>query len=297
MNKPFRIAIYSGASLLVVIMLAAAALLANSERKLDRIVSVDVAPLAFTDEAAARERGKYLYLARGCVECHGDNGSGRVFIDHPNGLFARGANLTRGAGSAVLNYNESDWVRTIRHGVKPDGRPAFVMPSEDYNRFTDADVADLVSHVRSLPAFDAPAALIRLPLIARLAHGAGVLKDAAEKIDHLRAPSQPVPVGVSIEHGRYVAQTCLGCHGPQLRGGRIPGAPPDWPAAADLKGTDGALRRYNSVAAFKTLLRSGVRPDGTPAHSAMPRNQHVSDTDLEALYAFLRSDAAVDASP
>jgi mono/diheme cytochrome c family protein len=297
MNKPLRIAAYSLASLLVVITLAAAALLANSTRKLQRVVTVSVAPLAFTDDAAANARGKYLYLARSCAECHGDDGSGRVFIDHPNGLFARGANLTRGAGSAVLNYNESDWVRTIRHGVKPDGRPVFVMPSEDYNRFTDADLSDLVAYVRSLPTHDAPSALIRLPLIAKLAHGAGVLKDAAEKIDHTRAPSQPVPAGVSVEHGRYVAQACVGCHGLQLRGGRIPGAPPDWPPAADLKGAESALRRYPSVERFKTLLRSGMRPDGTQANSAMPRNKHLNDTDLEALFAFLRSGAAVDASP
>ena len=297
MNKPLKITAYSLASVLVAIVLAVAALLANSARKLERVVSVKVTPLAFTEGAAATERGKYLYLSRGCAECHGDDGAGRVFIDHPNGLFARGANLTLGAGSAVLNYNESDWVRTIRHGVKPNGRPVFVMPSEDYNRFTDTDLAALVSHLRSLPPHDAPGALIRLPLVARLAHGAGVLKDAAEKIDHTRAPSQPVPAGASVEHGRYVAQACVGCHGLQLRGGRIPGAPPDWPPAADLKGAEGALLRYPSVEAFKTLLRSGVRPDGTPANGAMPRNKHMNDTDLEALYTFLKSSAAVDASP
>jgi len=297
MKKLLKIALRSAACLLVVIALTAAALLANSERKLDRVVSVSVRPLPFAENAAAVERGRYLYLARSCAECHGDDGSGRVFIDHPNGLLVRGANLTRGAGSSVLNYNEADWVRTIRHGVKPDGRPVFVMPSEDYNRFTDADLAALVGYVRSLPAHDAPGALIRLPLIAKLAHGAGVLKDAAEKIDHSRAPSRPVTEGVSVEHGRYVAQACLGCHGAQLRGGRIPGAPPDWPPAADLTGAESALLRYPGVEPFKTLLRTGVRPDGSQANSAMPRNKHLNDTDLEALYTFLRSGAAIDASP
>jgi len=103
--------------------------------------------------------------------------------------------------------------------------------------------------------------------------------------------------GVSVEHGRYVAQACLGCHGAQLRGGRIPGAPPDWPPAADLTGAESALLRYPGVEPFKTLLRTGVRPDGSQANSAMPRNKHLNDTDLEALYTFLRSGAAIDASP
>ncbi len=297
MKRALRITLTAAASLLAVIALAVAALLANSARKFDRLVTVKLAPVAFTTDAAARSRGEYLYLSRGCTDCHGDNGAGRVFIDDPNGLFVRGANLTRGAGSAVLNYNESDWVRTIRHGVKPTGRPVFAMPSEDYNRLTDADVAALVSHVRALPPHDAPGALIRLPLVARLAHGAGVLKDAAEKIDHTRPPSQPVPEGVSIEHGRYVAQACVGCHGAQLRGGRIPGAPPDWPPAADLKGSEGALLRYASAEPFKTLLRSGVRPDGSQTNGVMPRNKHLNDTDLEALYTFLRSGAEVSVSP
>jgi mono/diheme cytochrome c family protein len=297
MNKPLKFTLTAAASVLALIALAVAALLANSARKLDRLVTVKLAPVAFTTSAAARLRGEYLYLSRGCTDCHGENGAGRVFIDDPNGLFVRGANLTRGAGSAVLSYNESDWVSTIRHGVKPNGRPVFAMPSEDYNRLTDADVAALVSYVRALPPHDAPGALIRLPLIARLAHGAGLIKDAAEKIDHTRAPSLPVPEGVSIEHGRYVAQACVGCHGAQLRGGRIPGAPPDWPPAADLKSSEGALLRYASAEPFKALLRSGVRPDGTEVSSVMPRNKHLSDTDLEALYTFMRSGADVSASP
>jgi mono/diheme cytochrome c family protein len=293
MKKPLRISLYTAAALVVLAGAGAAALYANSERKLKRVVPINVAPLAAARGPASTQRGQYLYSSRGCAECHGDDGAGRVFIDHPNGLFARGANLTRGAGSAVLSYAESDWVRAIRHGVKPDGRPVFIMPSEDYNRFTDADLADLVSYMRALPPRDAAPAVIRLPLVAKLAHGAGLLKDAAEKIDHTLAPSTPVPVGVTIEHGHYVAQTCVGCHGLQLRGGRIPGAPPDWPPAADLKGPDGALSCYQNAAQFKALLRTGVRPDGGQASSVMPQNKHMNDTDLEALYTFLKSSSAV----
>lgn len=29
-------------------------------------------------------------------------------------------------------FKDADWVRAIRHGIKPDGTSMFVMPVEDY---------------------------------------------------------------------------------------------------------------------------------------------------------------------
>lgn len=298
MKTTWKILLAGAGALLLLAVAAAAALLANSHRKLQRTITVAAAPVAYAEGAEAAQRGRYLYLSRGCGECHGEDGAGRVFIEHPNGLFARGANLTVGTGSAVRHYNEGDWVRAVRHGVKPGGRPVFVMPSEDYNRLSDPDLADLVAYVRALPPRDAAPAEIRLPLLVRLVHGAGLLRDAAEKIDHRLPPAQPVPVAVSVEHGFYVSRSCIGCHGAALKGGRIPGAPPDWPPAADLTRDGGLLAsRYPDAARFKTLVRTGLRPDGTPVHTAMPRNQHMNDTDLDALHLFLSAARAPDASP
>ena len=48
-------------------------------------------------------------------------------------------------------------MRAIRHGVKPDGRAALVMPSEDYNRLSDDDLGALIAHLRQMPP-DWPAA-------------------------------------------------------------------------------------------------------------------------------------------
>ena len=38
----------------------------------------------------------------------------------------------------------------MRHGVKPNGRPVMVMPSEVYNRLSNDDLSALVSCVRQL---------------------------------------------------------------------------------------------------------------------------------------------------
>jgi mono/diheme cytochrome c family protein len=289
MKKTLRVVLTVVGGLLVAALLAAMALSLNSFRKLDRRIDIDATPVAFATDPAAAQRGKYLYESRGCIECHGARGGGRVFIDEPGSLFARGANLTEGRGSAVLGYTERDWVRAVRHGIKPDGRPLFIMPSEDYNRLTDADLADLVAYIRAFAPSDEPPAEIRLSLVARLAHGAGLLRDAAEKIDHRLPPSVPVAVGPTLEHGRYVAQSCIGCHRAGFEGGPIVGAPPHWPPAADLRGDAGALTPYVRWQQLRDLLQTGLRPDGSSVDAAMPRNAHMNDIDIEATYRYLKS--------
>lgn len=288
MKKIFKISLWAVGSLAAIASIAITALYFNSERKLDRVIDVPVAAVPYASGPQSLEHGKYLYLTR-CSECHGNDGGGRVFLDEPNGLHLSGANLTPTPGGPVTQYTERDWVRAIRHGVKPNGRPTFVMPSEDFNRLSDPDLADVVAYVRSLPPKDGPGAVIRLPLLVKVAHGAGILKDAAEKIDHSVPPSPPVASGVTAEHGRYVAQFCVGCHGRDLRGGRIVGAPPDWPAAATLVGTDSVFAHYVRAEQFKVLLRTRTRPDGTKANAAMPINEHLSDTDLEAMFLYFKS--------
>src|SRR5437762_162288 len=84
--------------------------------------------------------------SRGCAECHGANGGGREFINDGKSMVVKSPNISTGPGSVVVNYSVVDWVRTIRHGVKPNGQPVFIMPSEDYNRLTDADVGALIAY-------------------------------------------------------------------------------------------------------------------------------------------------------
>ncbi|MFD2270922.1 c-type cytochrome [Undibacterium arcticum] len=87
----------------------------------------------------------------------------------------------------------------------------------------------------------------------------------------------------------------MGCHGPRLKGGKIPGTPPDWPPAANLTpGADSVLPRYGSLEQFKTMLRSGKRPDGSAVSSVMPFEtlKQLNDTDIEALYAYLKAQPA-----
>jgi mono/diheme cytochrome c family protein len=262
-----------------------------------RYISVPAAALDVQLSLGRVEQGAYLFRSRGCVDCHGANGAGRVAIDN-GGLLVIGPNLTRGANSVVGAYSERDWVRTLRHGVKPDGRPVLIMPSEDYSRLTDADTASLILYVRQLPAVDGKAATVRYPLPLKLMYGFGLVRDAAEKIEHTLPPSPAVPATVSIAHGAYVSNACIGCHGAQLSGGKVPGGPPDWPAAANLTpGKGSVMPQYANADAFARMLRTGNRPDGSAVDRAMPFEslREMNDVDIAALYAFLQSRPPRDA--
>ena len=259
------------------------------ERKQARRVDIAVKPVPYATDAQALERGKYLFESRGCVDCHGKNGGGREFVNDGNGLRLAGPNIT--PGGVTAEYKPEDWVRTVRHGVKRNGQPLMIMPSEDYNRFTDVDLAALVAYVRTLPPAQGGAAVIELPLPVRVLYGFGAIKDAAQKIDHSLPPAQPVPFAVNAQHGAYVANMCLGCHGEHLSGGKIPGGPPDWPPAANLTpGENSALARYKDAGTFVAMLRSGKRPDGTPI-KVMPFESlsKINDVDAQALYEYLKT--------
>ena len=278
----------------VLVVLGAIAVFAGlqlADRRMARQVAVQVQPVALPTDDASLQRGKYLFSSRGCVDCHGATGIGRVFADNGSDLRIKGPNITTGKGGAVAGYRAEDWVRTIRHGVAPGGRPLMIMPSEDYNRFTDADLASLVAYVKSLPPAEGTGAEVRLPLVARVLYGFGAIQDAAGKIDHTLPPAAAVAEGVNLQHGAYVANMCLGCHGEQLVGGRIPGAPPDWPAAANLTPVaNSGMAAYADPDAFLRMFRTGVRKDGTKIQ-VMPFGslREMNETDVRALHLYLKS--------
>jgi mono/diheme cytochrome c family protein len=285
----------AGAFLALLVLLgavASAVMVSLGERKLARTVDIRVVPVPFAKDAASLKLGKYLYESRGCGECHGPDGHGLAFIDEPGGMYVKAPNITAGPGGVVHGYTEGDWVRAIRHGVNPQGHALLAMPSEDYNRLNDNDFAALVAYARSLPPVAGDAAVFRLPLLVRALYGAGLVKDAAEKIDHRMPPSAVVPVAATVEHGTYVANMCVGCHGPAFKGGPIPGAPPGWPPAADLTPSPGnAMTRYDTADKFVAMMRSGKRPDGSAVSAVMPfaSLRNVNETDLNAMYAYLKS--------
>jgi mono/diheme cytochrome c family protein len=288
--------IWFGRALVVALILvfgggsAIAYALFKARERMDRRIDIPAYSVQIPGNVEAVERGRYLFSTRGCVDCHGADGAGRVFIDDGS-MRVKGANISPGPGSVVAKYTSADWERTLRHGVKPDGRPLMIMPSEDYNRLTDVDLGALVAYIQQLPPATGGAAELVLPLPLRVLYGLGQVPDAASIIDHQRKPAVPVAEEVSVEHGAYVSAMCIGCHGEQLSGGKIPSGPPDWPAAPNLTTGEGSIMpRYADAQALTAMMRQGKRPDGT-AIKVMPFDsfKNITDTDMAALHLYLKS--------
>jgi mono/diheme cytochrome c family protein len=260
-------------------------------KKRVRVVDVPAPALALAEGDAAVRRGRYLYESRGCSNCHGLDAAGRVYARSDDGVELAAPNLT--PGGVVARYTGSDWTRAVRHGAAPGGRPLLMMPSEDYTRLSDGDLGAIVAYLRQRPAVPGGAASIRLPFIAWVAYGWGMLPDAPERVDHT-LPAPRVSEAVSAEYGAYVAAMCVGCHGTRLEGGRVPGNPPQWPPAARLApGPGSVLERYPDVESLRALFRTGRRPDGS-AVAVMPFESlaRLSELEVNALHLYLRGDRA-----
>ena len=165
-------------------------------------------------------------------------------------MFIRSPNISPGPNGAGAAYAPVDWVRTIRHGVKPDGRPVMIMPSEEYNRLVDADLAAIVAYVGQLPPAAGGKGEVRLPLPVKTLYGAGVVRDASEKINQSLPPGQPESEGVSAAHGAYVVNGCIGC--------TAPGSP-----AARARARHSTGRRRPSSRPARAVRSPAIRPPRT----------------------------------
>jgi mono/diheme cytochrome c family protein len=271
------------------VVLAVGTVYALSERRFRAHFDVPEHALAVPNDSAAIARGEHLVRVRGCIGCHGETLAGRVELDEP--LIGRlaGPNLTRAGRGASLS--DADWERAVRHGVRRDGSPLFVMPANEHNGMADEDLAAIVAYARSLtgnPAVPPPSRAGPIIRALFVAHQAQVVP--AEDIDHAKPHPTRVAPDTTVAYGGYLASMCTGCHGAGFSGGKVVGAPPDWPPAANLT-RRGNLGRW-SEPDFARLLRTGYRPDGSmvdTVHMAVRITRHLDDTEVKALYAFLRS--------
>jgi cytochrome c553 len=180
-------------------------------------------------DAAAVARGRRLATVRGCAGCHGFGLAGRVELDNP--LIGRlaGPNLTRGGRGAELT--DADWERAVRHGVRRDGTPLFVMPAGEHNGMSDEDLG-AIAPTRAACRAPRPAAAVAAGPVLRAMQASGQVNVySAAEIDHRRPHPARVAAEPTAAYGAYLATMCTGCHGQRFGGGKIPaprptGSPP-----------------------------------------------------------------------
>lgn len=249
------------------------------------------------------ERGEYLVNGpMGCGNCHTPQGpegpdltqnlaGGALLIDDEM-MTAYSTNIT--PAGPVAGWSDAELARAIREGLRPDGsliRPP--MPFAFYRNLSDSDLAAIVAYLRTVPAVEtaAPAeSTYRIPLPP--AYG--------PPVEHVA----DIPRGATPEYGAYLAGPvahCLECHtpfgpeGPMIdtalgQGGfEFPG-PWGVTVAPNITSSADGLAGYSDEE-IKTMITTGVRPDGSGMTPPMPYAHFARMTpeDLDALVLYLRT--------
>lgn len=259
--------------------LAALALLAACATR-PAPVHLDVHPAAvdLPEDPVARDRGEVLVRQVAvCTECHGEDLAGKTIIaGFPMGRVT-GSNLT-----TLSHYEPVDWVRAVRHGVKPDGTAILLMPVHDYAGLTEQDLGDMVVYLESLRPREREVKPIRLGPVGRMLVKKGEWAYHGLEVDH----EAPVPQDQGAR-GAYLARvgSCMGCHAGGVGKGFGPGQPRSSNITPHPEDGIGAW----SQADFDRVMREGVGPDGEPVDPFMPWQAYASwpQEDLDALFTWL----------
>jgi len=258
-------------------------------------------------DAAAIERGAYVFNTSGGCSCHTDvknDGAhlagGRALVT-PFGTFYS-PNITPDPETGIGAWNDAGFIRAMREGVSPAGEhyyPAFPYPA--FTGMTDQDLLDLKAYLFTLPAVSRSNEdhELDLPFAWRFMVGAWKF------LNFESGPFVPDPDrDAAWNRGAYLVGSvahCGECHTPRdmlggldrdlwlagttagPEGGGVPNITPD-PETGIGAWSDSAIR---------SVLARGMLPDGDFVGGAMAEAvkgfKHLTDSDLDAIVAYLRA--------
>jgi mono/diheme cytochrome c family protein len=237
----------------------------------------------YKSDAAKIAHGRRLATVLDCTGCHGVKLQGADLADKPEDGAMYAPNITL----LLSKYSDADLDRLIRKGVPKDGRQFWFMPVESFQFLSDADLAALISYLRTfkpegktLPAFK----------FNRLEHRdvqQGLLGNAQAQIRKYR-DHPPVDLGSQHAWGRYLAQTtCTACHNNALQGWR------NFTPDLDIAGT------YSKAELTRLLTTGEAKAKKDVGMSRVARRQfsHLTPREREAIVDYIAARANRPASP
>jgi mono/diheme cytochrome c family protein len=283
------------------------------------VVAGPVVAVAAESRAASGDglsRGKYLFDAAGCGNCHTDRRikgpplGGGPALKTPFGTFY-GPNISPHRRHGIGAWSTADFIRAMRDGVSPDGRhyyPAF--PYGAFTLMTDNDLKYLKAYIFSLAPVARPSRRhdVKFPFNIR----AGLWLWKALYLEKGPFSARPGRSG-QWNRGAYLVEAlthCAECHTPRtalggLRRGlwmagngdgpdgeRVPNITPD------AKTGIGKWSRADIIES----LESGTLPDGDEFSSPMADvvehgTSKLSPADRLAIAVYLKSLKAIEHSP
>jgi len=261
--------------LIVLTFLAGLILYPIGMKSLTKVYSdVTVETVIVPTDADAIARGRHVSVIWACTKCHGEGLSGKLLTNDPidGAIPTFGAipasNLTSGHGGIGQLYTDTDWVRTIRHGIKPNNQAVIYMY---VSTISDQDLGDLIAYLKQIPPVDLDLPAISYGPFIPILPAVGIFTPEAELIDHNAPHSADPKPGATIEYGRYLSSICAGCHGSGI--------------ANAMKGKN--WKQEDFIHTFNT----GILPDGRqlgPTMSSETFNE-MNDTELAALWLYFTS--------
>lgn len=279
-------------SLIGLVLVAGAVLYFMGNVRLNKTYDFPPSTITIPTDAASVEYGKHRAEIL-CQGCHG------VDLGGINNWFAAGplgtidaANLTSGEGGFGLEAkSDDDFVRAIRHGIDPEGKPLFMPAVVSTSLLSDEDLGAIIAYVKSIPPVDRVTNGQNFTPLAKIMLAAGMLGELpVESVSHdeqVTAPEQ----SVSVAYGEYLVDTndCRICHGPNLNGGPFPD-PTITKISPNL--TPGGEVAFWSEDEFINTLRTGVTPSGHELDNnfmAWKNYRNMTDDELKAIYLYLQS--------
>lgn len=211
-------------------------------------------------------RGEYIFaLAEGCG-CHqSDAGflAGGAPFEGPWGkVYAR--NITQDKETGIGDETDQQIADTIRTGKEEEGDMLFpIMPYHIFSNMSDQDVADLVAYLRTVPPVknQVPPRELKIP-VPPFTPG---------------TPPATAPTA-GVERGKYIANAvaqCSDCHTPTDAQGNpdmtkfLAGTAVETEVSSNITPDEETGIGTWSLPEIATLLKTGVRPNGTEVTGLM----------------------------
>jgi mono/diheme cytochrome c family protein len=255
------------------------------------------------------ERGRYVAIGiSDCTGCHsvrdwkthgapviaGNEFSGQNFPlpGLPGRIVA--SNITPDVETGAGGWTDDQLARAIREGIAHDARVIFpIMPYGAYKKMSDEDVASVVVYLRSLPAIRNPLPQTEINFPVNY-----LIRSAPEPVT---VPVDSPNISDRMKYGEYLVTIggCAVCHTPQVRGQAVPGMELSggnvmngpWGNVATTNITpDASGIGYYDEALFLQVIRTGyVKARELKAIMPYEGYKNLSDDDLKAMYAYLRT--------
>lgn len=278
--------------LLVLAVAVSSVLYAQGNARLTKKYQVEWESVVIPTDQASIDNGKKLAAVL-CVDCHGEDFSGKPLVDDKTVGFIPAPNLTPGEGGAGSEFTDSDWILALRHGIDPhEGRSFVAMPSMNFTYLNDRDLGALIAYIKSVPPVDHDAGETELTFMGKIilatgGFGKNVLP--AEVIDQTGSHPQINGYGTgvadqkpNVKYGEYLVRVigCRDCHGENLMGGTSP--EPNAPFAPDI--TSNGIAGTWSLQTFITAAHTDIS-------RAMPwvMLQPLNNSELESIFAYLQT--------